>query len=136
MAAQAGIDSTIEASTDDGSGDAYEDIGGADTVSFPRSRVELDATSFSDDAFKRIVGIKDTSMTISGKYDNSDTGQSKLDAALESGDDLYLQFKPDGTNGYKAAFKIQSFDISTSHDGVVEFTCNAVGNDSSGWSSV
>lgn len=133
--ATAGFNSRIKTSTDD---TTYNDIGGADSVSFSRSRAELDATDFSHTAMVKIVGIKDSSCSISGKYDAADTGQGQLETAFDDGDKIWLQFLADstasaGSQGFKAQFVITSFEISTSSDGIVEFSAEAVLSDANGW---
>lgn len=132
--ATAGFSSTISVSTTDGS---YTEVSGANSVDNSRSRETLDATDFSDAAFTRVMGLKDVSFSISGNYQDADVAQGEIETALSDGSDLYVQFLVDGTNGYKAACKVESFDISSTPDGKVEFSAEFVGNAAStGWTAV
>lgn len=131
--AVAGFSSTVEVSTDDST---YNEVGGAYDVTFDPSRNALDATDFSDTDMARVMGLGDVSVSISANYDDSDTGQSALDTALDNGSDIWVRVLFDGTNGLKAKCLVESVSYSSSVDGKSEAEYSLVLNDGTGWARV
>lgn len=125
MAVQAGFSGTLEASSD---GSSYDSIGGANSVSPNLSRAMLEVTDFDDTAVNRIAGLKDSSISVSGHYDGADAGQSTILTEFESGDDVYIRYRPDGTTGFVIQGKVESFNLSTDVSGTATFDCSIQAN--------
>ena len=108
----------------------YYTIGSANDASMSLEGDNQDITAFGENYINRIQGLKDVSYSVSGFYDSADTnGQTVIKTALINDSALYVQFLPDGTNGWKQAVKVSSFEISGSVDGVVEFSVEFEGSD-------
>ena len=102
-------------------------INGVDSSTYNRMAEMLEITQFGDDYQKRIAGMKDTSVSLSGNYDPLDTA-GQLD--LEPGDFVYIGIYPEGTGtaGKQIPMAVESFDQSSSATGKQEFSCSLSGN--------
>ena len=110
MSGTAGFLGTVEVSDDDV---AYVDLAGMNSVSTPRTRGELDVTSFSDPAVDRITGLKDSSVSLSGFDLPADAGRILVEVALAANGAagiLYFRVRPDGTNGF--VYKCRVFGVT------------------------
>jgi hypothetical protein len=96
--ATAGYQGDIEVSADDST---YNSVGGINTVGFNMGRAQLEVTEFGDDFIDRISGLFDTPVTLGGHRIHADAGQAALVAAFLAGSDIWVRWKPDGTNGFK-----------------------------------
>lgn len=106
--ATAGYQGDIEASTDDS---AYNNVGGINNVSFNMQRAMLETTEFGDDFVDRISGLFDTPVTLSGHRLHSDTAQAALVTAFLAGSDIWIRWRPDGTNGFKVKCGVQDMQL-------------------------
>jgi predicted secreted protein len=118
MAIQAGFSGTLEVSTD---GSTYNTVSGANSVSVNTGRAMLDITDFDDDAVNRLAGLKDSSVSISGHYNAGDTGTDAIVAASNSGADIYIRWRPNGTLGWVVQGKVESFNPSSAVADTVTF---------------
>ena len=102
-------------------------INGVNSSTYNRLAEILETTQFGDDYKKRMAGLKDTSVSLSGNYDPDDTA-GQLD--LEPGDFVYVGIYPEGTGttGKQAPMVIESFEQSSSADGKQEFSSSLSGN--------
>jgi len=102
-------------------------ISGVNSSTYNRMAEILEITQFGDDYKKRMAGLKDTSVSLSGNYDPDDTA-GQLD--LEPGDFVYVGIYPEGTGttGKQAPMVIESFEQSSSADGKQEFSSSLSGN--------
>lgn len=98
-------------------------------VTFTIEGDNLDVTTFCNTYMNRIQGLKDTSFNMGGFYDPTDTnGQVViLNALLNSQGVIFIQFLPDGTNGWQLALLVSSFEISATADGFVEVSIDFEG---------
>ena len=87
----------------------------------------LEITQFGDNYQKRMPGLKDTSVSLSGNYDPSDTNGQ---LGLESGDSVYIGTYPEGTAtaSKQVPMIVENFEHSASADGKQEFSSSLVGN--------
>ena len=94
------------------------------TTNIPRDLLE--ATVFGDEFKRRIQGLKDANMTVSGDYDPTDTGQNLLYA----GGPVYVGIYPRGTAvaGIQFPGLVESFAISADVNGKVTYTATIQGN--------
>lgn len=97
----------IEVSADDSS---YDVVGGANNCSQNLTRALLDVTAYGDTAIKRIAGLFDTPVTISGHRDHADDGQAAIIAAWLAGTPIWVRRLHNGTNGYKVQCLVASFN--------------------------
>ena len=85
----------------------------------------LDRTTFDDDGWRRkLAGIKDASISISGFYNPSDTtGQVALRTAALAGsvisDFTFLSDKNSATSGFKCDALVGSFEVGAEVAGLV-----------------
>lgn len=87
--------------TDNTAPTGTDELDGAKDCSIDRSRDELETTDFKDgDTKTKIMGLKDTSGSISGDWEPSDTKQTILRTAFDNGTLVYVTVLHDGTNGY------------------------------------
>ena len=123
----AGFNAVVSVSTT--SGGTYTKIAGLNDASLQRIRDLLDTTNFKDanDApvRKRIYGLKDRSLSLSGDLDLSDSnGQVLLSDAIDDGTNVFIKYLPDGTNGWQVEFLVENFDMQSTPDGKNEFSCS------------
>lgn len=100
---------------------------GVDNSTFNRLCDMLDITQFGDTYKKRISGLKDTNMSLSGNYYPGDTtGQDEL----VPGDSVYIGVYPQGAAvaGTQIPAIVESFAISTTANGKQTFTASVQGN--------
>lgn len=90
----------------------------------------IDVSSIGNTFVDKILGIKDGRYQLQGFYDPGDTnGQVAIRNAWLNDTSLFVQFLPDGTNGFQQEVKVTAFDISVSFDGAVQVS---IGLDGSG----
>jgi predicted secreted protein len=109
---------------------AGDEIDGINSIDWGPSADLLETTDFADTTAARtkLLGLKDLQVTVSGDYEASDTGQSRLRTNWAAGTTTYVRFLPNGTAGFKCAMLVQDFTISASFDGKVEFSATLMGN--------
>jgi predicted secreted protein len=123
--ALAGHAAKITCADTDASGD---EIDGIKNVEWSVNGEMLDTTDLMDTTtvHTRILGLRDLTVTLSGDYEASDTGQARLVTNFAAGTTTWMRWLPNGSAGFKASFKIQDYSISAAFDGTVEFSCTAV----------
>lgn len=118
--AKAGFDSVVEVSSDD---TTYNGVGGANSHTFSRTFNELDAVDFSDTGENIILGLKNTDASISGNYDDADTGQALIETQFNAGNTIYVRVTNSNGTQFKSEFYCTSFEYTSSPDGKEEFSC-------------
>lgn len=112
---------------------SWTEIDGVTSCSIGRNRDMLDITSFKDTsgARKRLAGLKDGTIQISGNLILADAGQTEIRARYNDGADLEFGFKWDGSSGTRqtVACKVESYEESATVDGLVEFSATLQFND-------
>lgn len=105
-------------------GGSYTEIGALTKADLSRDRVKLDITSFANTAAHviKLMGLKDTKLSLGGNLDLSDTGQSAFRSRYDDGASVFVQIKWDGSggSGAKGEFKVASVKDSASVAGIVE----------------
>lgn len=96
----------------------------------------LDDTEMATNAGyrSRLYGLRDVSIQCEAVYDASDTALTAVRngwlnrAVLNAGGSGQVSYLPDGTNGFKGDFVVESFDLSGDVDGLemVSFTLQGV----------
>lgn len=114
--ATAGFTGSIGVSATDSS---YNDIGGANDVSFDDNAADLDVTEFSDEQIQRIAGLQDAEFSVSAHFKGSDTAQGTIRTQKAAGNTIFVQYLPDGTSGWKAECICTSISTGQSVDGTV-----------------
>lgn len=103
-----------------GLSETYAAFDGAMDFTIGDSADVLDKTDFADSRLRRkLMGLRDITMSISGDLEPSDSGYMRVRATYESGETLYVQILGDGTNGYKYAMVVESLERSATVDGKV-----------------
>jgi len=103
---------------------SFTKINGVDNATLNRLAELLDVTQFGDTHKKRIAGLKDSNISLSGNYDPSDTNGQLL---LNPGDEIYLQYLYDGTNGKQILMMVEIFEQSSAADGKQTFSSTLQG---------
>ncbi len=123
--AGAGHSVVISVSSDDIS---YSTVDGVKDFSFDPNNELLDVTDFADGSARvRIAGLFDNGVTLSGDYERTDTGAALIRTQFAAGSTIYIKILTDGTNGFKATTKVESFSISGSVDSTVQFSATFKG---------
>lgn len=107
----------------------WTEVDGINDASFEVQRDVLETTDFKDTsgAKTRIVGLQDSSISIKGDYEDTDTnGQNILRSYFLAGTSIYVGFKLDGTDGYKVQCYVSKISLPIAVDGKVEFECEFV----------
>ena len=103
---------------------------GVDSATLNRLAEILEVSSFSDTHKRRIAGIKDSNVSLSGNYIPEDAGQ----LALEPGDDLWVALFPQGSSGVdggpgkQVQMIVENFEENSTADGKQEFSSSLEGN--------
>ncbi len=110
-------------------GDGGDDgtiVEGIDNSTLNRLAEILEITSFSDTHKRRLSGIKDSNVSLSGNYIPSDAGQLLLDP----GDDLWVAMFPQGTgeDGRQIKMIVENFEENATADGKQEMSASLQGN--------
>lgn len=101
-------------------GGTYNAVANMNSASMNRSGENLDITTFTQSYINRLQGLKDCSYSVSGFHDAGDTnGQTVIETAFENDSDLFVQFLPNGTAGWKQQVRVASIDIDVDVAGVV-----------------
>lgn len=120
--AQAAYSSLVTVAT--GVSIAYVAITGIKNVQFGESRTSLDRTNFAvgSNVRQRLLGLRDTQITISGDYVGTDTGWSRVRQGYLDGNAVVLQYWTQtgaSSAGFYVACMVESFDITSAIDGLV-----------------
>lgn len=109
-----------------------DEVDGINSVTYSPSLDLLDVTDFKDStgAKLKLGGLKDGSISLSGDLEMADAPQALLRTAAGDGSSVWLtlHFNPGGSagsKGFQVECKIESFEISASVDGKVEFSASA-----------
>lgn len=94
-------------------------IQGLNDASFSLNGETIDVTTFNMTYKKRIQGLKEFSMSLSGFYTPSDAnGQKAIESAAINGTEVNIAYLPDGTNGFSGNY-LATFEIGASPSGEV-----------------
>lgn len=123
MAELPGYDVNIQISDDDVT---YIDLNCVETLSVPRDREVFQLNCMNNTtAFRRkLLGLKDGTVNISGPLDLADAGQNQLRARYDDGADCYIRIRWDGPSGTPRTVttKVESYEESADATGLVEFS--------------
>lgn len=112
-----------------GGAGAYNLVADINKATMNRDGAQLDITQFGDSDIKRILGLRDSSYDLSGFYNAGDTnGQNVIDAAAVAGSELWVQFLPNGVNGWKQQVMVPKFSVPSDVKGTNDLTIQLVGN--------
>lgn len=121
--AVAAYNATISIATAATGAGAYDEFTGVLDFTIGDSSDILDKTAFSDGRFRRkLVGLADISVSLSGDLDHSATAYRTLRAAYSAGNEVGVMIKYDGTNGVVYGMVVSQIERSASVDGKVEFS--------------
>lgn len=108
-----------------------DEVDGINSVSYSPSLDLLDVTDFKDTTGTKLklAGLKDGSVSLSGDLEMADAPQALLRTAGGDGSSVWItiHFNPSGaasSKGFQVECKVESFEISASVDGKVEFTAS------------
>jgi hypothetical protein len=116
----AGYSSVLYITTTDTAPTSADRVGSLSSVSYNRTRAELDASYMGDAETGFILGKKGAELSLSFDYDSANAGQSRIEAAFDSGATIYAHLSLDGgTACKKVPVKVPAFNVETSQDGKV-----------------
>jgi predicted secreted protein len=123
-----GRDVAVQVSTT--SGGTYETISDLNNAQMALGANNIDVGRFTDEFLRRIQGMKDNTFTFSGFFDPTDTdGQLVIRNGWLNDTPLFIRFLYDGEDGFQQEVKISQFQVSAAHNGAVELSITAEGND-------
>ena len=105
-------------------------VDSVDSSTLNRLAEILEVTSFTNEYRRRIRGVKDTNVSLSGNYLPTDSGQ----LVLEPGDDLWVALYPQGrdattgADGRQIQMIVENFEENATADGKQEFSASLQGN--------
>lgn len=124
----AGTGMLVKASTTAGGAGSYTTIAEIKTGSMNTSAGSIDVSAFGSIWASALQGLKAVAYSLQGFYKSSDsTGQAAIRAALVADSEIWFQFLPNGTTGFKQQVAISRYDISATVDGAVEIAIEAAG---------
>lgn len=87
----------------------------------------VEITQFGDSYKRRLVGIKDSSVQLSGNYNPSDTNGQNV---ITAGAAIYIGIYPQGTGvaGRQIPALVESVDWTSEVNGKQSFSCSIMGN--------
>lgn len=98
-----------------GASATYSSVDGISSVSFDDGTDMLDITDLADSNIRRrMAGLRDISISISGDVELADTGYGILRACYSAGAIVYARFLADGTNGLMIPCLVESKNIEGS----------------------
>ena len=102
-------------------------VNGVDNATLNKLADILEITQFGDTHKKRMAGLKDSNVSLSGNYDPDDTNGQLV---LEPGDDVWVALFPQGTteSGTQVKMIVENFEQSAAVDGKQEFSSSLQGN--------
>jgi predicted secreted protein len=106
-------------------GGSYTVIDGIKSVDDPSSREKIDISDFKDASPRRkfIQGMFDpTTLSLEGDRIVGDTQQDALKTAHDAGTSVFITVLPDGTNGYKGEYVVDSFNVKAGIGGAVSLS--------------
>ncbi|MGH9424579.1 MAG: hypothetical protein ACRD3J_31690 [Thermoanaerobaculia bacterium] len=111
-----------------GGAGAYTVVADINKATMSRDGAMLEITQFGDSDIKRILGLRDCTYDLAGFYNSTDTnGQNVIDAAAVAGSELWVEFLPNGVNGWKQQVMVPKFSPSADVKGTNDLTIQLVG---------
>ena len=126
MAAVLGNLSTTKASTT--LGGTYDSLSGIKSASLSTSIDNLYTTDFDYGVDRTsLYGLRGRKLSLSGEAEVTSTGMAKVKTAVEASPptSVFFEFLPNGTAGHKGEFLIDSFEVSSEVDGLVQISIEA-----------
>lgn len=77
-------------------GGAYNVVAGIKSASLKRSGAIIDVTTLTDTELVKIMGMRDSVLTLSGNFEVDTTGQKVIRDAFAADTALFAKFQPDG----------------------------------------
>lgn len=107
-------------------GTGYETVGGSTVAPVDFNKAELDVTELGDVAVDKILGLFESSVSLSGFFVSGDAGQAILRNAWLSEDTIYYRVAIDGTDYAQLPVKVKSWKIDPELTGTIKFTAEIV----------
>lgn len=132
MSGTPGRNFRVKVSPTAGGAGVYTAVADINSCSMNDGRTTLDVTAFGDNDVARAQGLKDCSFELGGFYNSADTnGQNAIRSAYENGTELWIQFLPNGTAGFKKQVLISKFSVSSTPSGTNDLSITADGTGAS-----
>jgi predicted secreted protein len=114
MPAAAGKAAVLKISTTAGGAGTYTTCLGIENPSIQLDGAMLDVTELPATMIARIQGLKDAKVSAAGSYQPADTtGQLAIRNSWLNDTELWYQYFPDGTTGFKQQCKVSRFQVDT-----------------------
>lgn len=97
---------------------AYGVVAGIKNASLKRSGAIIDVTTLTDTELVKIMGMRDSSLTLTGNFEVDAGGQALIRTAFQNDTALFAKFQPDGgtTAGINSTVEVKVADYSVSGD--------------------
>lgn len=107
-----------------------DEAAGIKQIDYSPSLDLLDVSDFSSGQFKKkLGGLKDGTVSISGDYEPTSTAIGRIQTAAGDGSSVWVNYHFDptasaGSRGFKVESKVKGFKLSAAVDGVVQFSAD------------
>lgn len=126
--AMKGAASLVKASATAGGAGAYTTVAEIRSATMNLGAGEIDVAAFGSVWDDLIQGLKNVTFSLTGFYKPGDTdGQIAFRDAFINDTEVWVQFLPDGTNGFKAKVLVSKFDVDTSVENAVNLSIELKG---------
>lgn len=135
MAASAAHLTKVYAKASSAAPGASDEVDGLDDYSLSKARDVLEVTTFKDTsgAKKRILALKDGSISLSGNFESADAPQKLIRSSHDSAASIWIQIESDpsagaGDKGFQVECLVESFEVKGGVDGKAEFSASLTFN--------
>lgn len=120
MAATAGKKLRVSVATTFGG--SYNNVVGIKSASLKRNGAIIDVTTLTDTDLVKIMGMRDSQLTLSGNFELDTTGQKVIRDAQANDTACFAKFQPDGgtTANINSVVEVKVSDYSVSGDATGE----------------
>ena len=100
----------------------YNNIVGVKSASLKRNGAIIDVTTLTDTDLVKIMGMRDSQLTLSGNFELDTTGQKVIRDAQANDSQIWAKFQPDGgtTANINSVVEVKVSDYSISGDATGE----------------
>jgi predicted secreted protein len=121
--AMAGTGTLVKVSIVAGGAGAYNTVAEIKSATMNLGAGEIDVAAFGSVWEDMIQGLKSAAYSLGGFWKPGDAdGQVAIRNQLISGDEIWVQFLPNGVAGFKQQVTCVKFDIGSEVNGAVELT--------------
>lgn len=101
---------------------SYNNVVGIKKATLKRSGATIDVTQLTDTELVKIMGMRDSQLTLSGNFEVDTTGQKVIRDAFANDTQIFAKFQPDGgtTANINSNFEVKVADYTVDGDATGE----------------